>query len=981
MKRAVLALVAFMLATIGSAELNFQTLLPERKWALCVGASNYQSITKLKYAGRDAVAFSKFLVQYGFRPDEVITLSDEPGYQPPTAKNFYQRLDEILKDPDLEQGDQFIVYFSGHGVGLADGDYWLPTDADPKSFAKNAISIRQVIKRLSDAKLKSVTILSDACRAGDKNSFGRELIRLGKTTNIAVLLGCAPGAKSYELPSKGQGAFTYYLTRSLQNEALADPETGAVWVSKIGQRVSEVVKAATTAEYGKNRQEPVVYADAAQDVAFGLVVSQDPTKQLASAGAQKLDKWQRYSVVSKLAKQLTDAGKDEEAVACYKALEALGYLSDAQLLTYSLCLGRLNREYERRRIFDRFIAGKPLTNRRAALTLLMPRVTVSLELLQASVSKLKDKIADPFDEISFLTEVQLRTEVPKPTIAKYLRQRLAEVKLSNDERQFLEARLHHLEGKSAEAYRLLRPLVDSKLDRAEVVNAMIYCLDESRLSDWMSVAKGTKGLGAFQKEYLLLAALKTDRQNLRSYVTFVLDEGISPIALLKMTPQLLYEKAITMSEITKVSKGSDLSFEHRMAQWFISCITRDKYGDQIPEEVFQYGASRTQTLAAAFDLWMTFASIEKWKPDEYKDAWEKKKEILSSFRPHLEEIASDTKLLAKYLEALCEAGFSADAYYWSEFTLKLTPNQESDPDLTAARLLVSLNMGDLQKVAKLRAQLGENISRHPLLGVHLIWDDILREKWESARATRNLLESPRSDIEDHLILIEVALKYHETGREAAMALAEQHQGTGLKDDSNQRSLARIVEYLLKPDEPSLGLIGALPGMPRNWDHIATLAIQKFQPELMGSQDKGISAFAKILRTRLCGYPASLILSDTLLSPETSLAEYAGNYGFDLESEYNWQPGIKRIDFVIDPEGNVKGTIDKWELTGTVDRYGNLDLRMIVGGKPSSAVMAKIPSIKVMQSDAEVKWTRCVRFAVLENRPLLAHFLAKFNLKM
>ena len=127
-----LFLILSCLTTLGSAfgqsqespeALQIPQMQP-KKWALCIGVSNYQSLGKLTYSTKDSITFAQTLKsELNFADDSVFVMADKEGYETPTADNVNRKLDEILSKSSLDSGDLFIIYFSGHGTGLADGDY------------------------------------------------------------------------------------------------------------------------------------------------------------------------------------------------------------------------------------------------------------------------------------------------------------------------------------------------------------------------------------------------------------------------------------------------------------------------------------------------------------------------------------------------------------------------------------------------------------------------------------------------------------------------------------------------------------------------------------------------------------------------------------------------------------------------------------------------------------------------------------------
>ncbi|RYG84399.1 caspase family protein, partial [bacterium] len=329
----------------------------EKKWALCVGAGAYTGgLAPLKFAPNDARAFAKTLEEtYGFDPSTVDLVADaEDGKagRPPTGANILGGLDRLLADRRLDRGDLFVFFFSGHGVGTASGDYLMPTDVPESEAVKRGIPVRNLIERFVRAGLKNVLVVADACRSGAKNPFGNELQELGRKANIAVLLGCAPGQRSYEYPRLQKGVFTHFLVRAMADRSLTDPTSGALWASAVAAKVSKQVKSYTEADYGDDPQVPAVWSEPSQDVLLAAYPPKsEETKEAFrivsgefKAGRLDPDRYRRY--LSGLGEALRTVGRSPEAIGAFKTLDGLWLATWGDLLSLAVALNGENRDNE-----------------------------------------------------------------------------------------------------------------------------------------------------------------------------------------------------------------------------------------------------------------------------------------------------------------------------------------------------------------------------------------------------------------------------------------------------------------------------------------------------------------------------------------------------------------------------------------------------------------------------------------------------------
>ncbi len=173
----IVLLVAFCMSPALAQEVGGSAIVGGKRWAIVVGAGDYEVFSKLKYTVSGAKAFaSKLIESYGFSDDSVKVLVDDAGPKlTPTAGHILGELSVFLQEKRLDKSDLFIFYFSGHGVGLKSGDYLVPLDARPATVEQLGVPVKKVIEQFAAAGLKNVLFIADACRSGSENPFGAEL--------------------------------------------------------------------------------------------------------------------------------------------------------------------------------------------------------------------------------------------------------------------------------------------------------------------------------------------------------------------------------------------------------------------------------------------------------------------------------------------------------------------------------------------------------------------------------------------------------------------------------------------------------------------------------------------------------------------------------------------------------------------------------------------------------------------------------------
>lgn len=347
---AAIFLIACAVAQAPVQEAGSLPVVPSKRWALVVGAKDYEHYAPLKYSVNDAKEFAQTLEEeYRFDKDAIKLLTDDAGPRmTPTAGHILGELEAQLADKRLNTSDLFIFFFAGHGVGTEKGDFLLPTDARKESAERVGLPVKELIDRFVKAGLKNVLIIADACRSGEQNAFGAELQELGRKANLAVMLGCAPGRRSYEYASLKHGAFASFLIGALKNPMLRDSSSGALWASKVGETVKEKVLAYTKPDHGSAAQDPSVWTEKTRDILLGAFPKDvsDTTLKSFVEQAKSLDKSLFASALIEFAEGLYDVDDYAKCVEVLKTVESLGELTPGAQYKLGLSLKMMDRSGE-----------------------------------------------------------------------------------------------------------------------------------------------------------------------------------------------------------------------------------------------------------------------------------------------------------------------------------------------------------------------------------------------------------------------------------------------------------------------------------------------------------------------------------------------------------------------------------------------------------------------------------------------------------
>ncbi|MBA2399036.1 MAG: caspase family protein [Bradyrhizobium sp.] len=160
--------------------LLFSTLVcrAEKRIALVVGNSNYQSISPLANPRNDAALIAETLRKVGF-----ILVGGRA--QIDLDKPAFDRAIQAFGN-ELTGADVALFYYAGHGVQVRNVNYLVPTSANPVKEADvdfQMVDVNLVLRQMEGSGTKLNLVILDACR---NNPFGGRGLR-GTESGLAQL--------------------------------------------------------------------------------------------------------------------------------------------------------------------------------------------------------------------------------------------------------------------------------------------------------------------------------------------------------------------------------------------------------------------------------------------------------------------------------------------------------------------------------------------------------------------------------------------------------------------------------------------------------------------------------------------------------------------------------------------------------------------------------------------------------------------------
>lgn len=198
----------------------------EKKMALVIGISAYTKLTALPRSQEDALAVGKMYARQGFQITWATDIKSTAALKKAIA-NFTDQVKMASKNNSVKAA----LYYSGHGIEAAGGNWFLGPDFDPRKvnyderslYAKYAYDAKVAIDAIVKAGAKSTLFVLDACRTNGIKVRGGKVLRPGYDTrifgtvpNFVMLYSAASGSVAYDKPSTPNdttknSVFTHYF--------------------------------------------------------------------------------------------------------------------------------------------------------------------------------------------------------------------------------------------------------------------------------------------------------------------------------------------------------------------------------------------------------------------------------------------------------------------------------------------------------------------------------------------------------------------------------------------------------------------------------------------------------------------------------------------------------------------------------------------------------------------------------------------------
>jgi uncharacterized caspase-like protein len=272
----------------------------ERGVALVIGNQNYENMTKLTKAHKDAEEMGKKLEELGW---EVYLKKDV------TRKELREGVREIKEKLRVKKGIG-IFYYSGHGIQVGGITYLVPVGADVKSeeeVSDEMVKVKSVLEAMEGSKNKGNVMFLDMCRSNELRIKGDEEVSKIETKGESIIVyATGEGESAQEGVSRDKNSV---FTEALLKE-----------IGKEGQEIVKMIKEVRKRVKVKTNGKQLVYTDGLfeEDLYLGGTRAEGTRTEGSEVGEGKKGLARTYI---KRAKVLLESGEIEEMKKGLKLLE------------------------------------------------------------------------------------------------------------------------------------------------------------------------------------------------------------------------------------------------------------------------------------------------------------------------------------------------------------------------------------------------------------------------------------------------------------------------------------------------------------------------------------------------------------------------------------------------------------------------------------------------------------------------------------
>ena len=196
-------------------------------WALIIGINEYDNVSKLDYAVKDAELIQELLVKdFDFPIGNISIIKNQQA----TKQNVLKEFSKITRSANTN--DRVIIYFAGHGETMdlprgGEMGYLVPVDGNKKDLYLSSIGMAELKNLALMSKAKHILYLVDACYGGlavvgsrglTPDNTNNYINKITQNNARQIITAGGKGEQVVEKSEWGHSAFTLNLKRGLKDK-------------------------------------------------------------------------------------------------------------------------------------------------------------------------------------------------------------------------------------------------------------------------------------------------------------------------------------------------------------------------------------------------------------------------------------------------------------------------------------------------------------------------------------------------------------------------------------------------------------------------------------------------------------------------------------------------------------------------------------------------------------------------------------------
>ena len=199
--------------------------------AVIIGIEKYDSVVSSDFSNLDAKIFLEYAKKgLGVPKQNIKMLIDEQA----TYAKSQVALHKWLKNKITPETTEVVIFFSGHGLAQQGKELYLfARDSDSEALEFTALNRKEIIKRISSYKPKSVLMFFDTCYSGQSRkgetllAQARPIVPVEPKTgdipnNFTIFSASSSTQLASAIKKPKHGIFSYYLMKGMEGKADAD---------------------------------------------------------------------------------------------------------------------------------------------------------------------------------------------------------------------------------------------------------------------------------------------------------------------------------------------------------------------------------------------------------------------------------------------------------------------------------------------------------------------------------------------------------------------------------------------------------------------------------------------------------------------------------------------------------------------------------------------------------------------------------------